>query len=182
MPVTPYAPVLTFPELRAALKSIVVACVPEHTIVRARWALRYQLERSLPDITVKTGSEKNKAHAWLIAISGAALDVSRSGGGYFEWLLDVRVWGFRWYELGDNNSNSQDVIEAEARLIAVTMYLNRSRLGLDNPQATGFRGVTRDLEYPSDSIDVVGFAEGVDVHVAQGSMQIRVAEQINIQP
>jgi hypothetical protein len=175
--VMPYAPVLTFPALRKALARIVKAGAP-NALVRERWALRFDLTKAIADIKAKSGVDAGKVHAWLIAISGATLDVSRTGRGYFEWLLTVRVWGFRYYELGDDNTNSQDVVEAEARYVAALMYLNRSQLALDNPAATGFRGVERDLNFPPDSIDVVGFAEGVDVHVAQGEMVVRVAEQL----
>lgn len=174
----PYAPECQFADVRAALGRMARVAAPLARVVD-RWVLQPDLAKSVADLTVKeVNAETGKLHAAVVGVVGFQPLTETTGTGLIEWLVDIRVAFFRWYEFGTNDANSQEVVEREARLMSVLVNLNRSSLAIDNPAAARFRGVTRNLEFPRDNIDIVGFAEGVSAHMALGQMQVKVQEEI----
>jgi len=177
-PADPYTPECQFADVRAALGRMAKVASPKARAVD-RWCLQPDLAKSVADLTVQDDNgERGKLHAIVVGVVGFTPLTETTGGGLVEWLVELRVAVFRWYEFGTNASNSQEVVEREARLMAALVTLNRDSLAMDNPAAARFRGVTRNLEFPRDNIDIVGFAEGVSAHMALGSMQVKVQEEI----
>lgn len=177
-PNDPYAPECKFADVRGALARLGKAAAPDARIVD-RWCLQPDLARSVADLTAKEGNDKGKLHALVVGVVGFNPMTETTGNSLIEWLVEIRVAVFRWYEFGDNTGkNSQEVVEREARLMSTLVVLNRSDLAMDNPAASSFRGVTRNLEFPRDNIDIVGFAEGVSAHMALGNMQVKVKEEL----
>ena len=175
----PYTPECPFADIRAALGRIGKVAAPKARTVD-RWVLQPDLGKSVADLTVKEdgNDEKGKLHAVVIGVVGFNPTTETTGTSLVEWLVELRVAVFRWYEFGTSAGNSQTVVESEARLLSVLDNLKRHSLAMDAPARNRFRGVTRNLEFPRDNIDIVEFAEGVAAHMALGNMQVKVQEEI----
>lgn len=166
-------PALPWAHVRKALACCVQKAAP-NARVHDVWKLSFDLSKNAALLKGVEGPDLKKVHAWMVGIaasdfvkgqSGQPTIIGRDG---FQWLLTFSVWGFIGYQL----AGSTDVIEAEARKVSATVFMTRG-LALKQPQA--LREV-KPLEYAS--IDVHPFAEGYDVHVAQGRMTVVIDENI----
>lgn len=179
------APPPSWKEIREALARIAQVAAPKARI-HARWQLKFKLGETVAllrsDKEAANEKGEKRAHAWMISVADAIPGSLQSGGGgmqanqsagvNFDVTLRLNVWGFLEHRIGDDESNSQDELEAEAEMMMLLFALNRSRLALDD--ASGLQEVSL-LKF--EEIDLVGFGS-TDVHVAPGSMTIRLNEQI----
>lgn len=140
------------------------------------WKLGFDLTKNVALLKGVEGADLEKVHAWMVGIASAEQNktpqgqATVTGRAGFEWNLTFAVWGFIGYSL----AASTDKIEREARLVATTLSKTLG-LGLRQPYVQALHSVGP-LDYTS--IDNHSFAEGYDVHVAQGRMLCRIDENI----
>lgn len=160
---------IAWPRIRLALKDIVQAAAPSAR-VWSRWALKYDLEQTVGLLT----AQSDQIHSWMLSVDRVTTDAPKAGGGEFEYNLRIRIWGFLEQVMGDDETNSQNDFENEVDDVIAYLQANRlNRLGISESEGGGY---IRDVGFPTfEPIEVHGFGDGIDVHVAQGSLDIRVA-------
>ena len=163
------SPVPKWGEIRRGVKRCIKAGAPTARVY-SRWPLKYDIGQTIK--LLKSTSDE-RIHSWMISVASATPSQYKIGGHVVEWNITLRIWGFMGYAFGTDDANTQDVIENEAKYIGDILFLNRSHLGLENSEGLSEVGF---LVF--EDIDVHGFGEGVDVHVAQGSLTFRLSEQL----
>jgi hypothetical protein len=149
------------------------------------WVLSFDFEKNAALVTVRAddvddehNQDVGRVHSWMVGVE-RAVPIKNSqgsnpqiGGGEFEWMLTLSVWGFFDVDLirVEDNISSQAFAMKEAELVAASIFAN-TNLALDAVEAIGLREVQA-LEF--NSIDNHAFSDGHDVIVAQGSMQVRI--------
>ena len=174
--VVPSAPAFTECDARVAIAEMIKAAAPNATVEHS-WVLKTDLTGGVSALLGKN-ADASKVHAWMIGVESFDFiknsngDPPVIGGQQIDWLYSLAVWGFFDYFLGTDTADSAKIVGAETELVAATIFANKW-LGLDNPN--GLREV-KPLAFTS--IDVHSFGDGQDVHVAQGTMQIRIMRTI----
>lgn len=181
--VIPRPPALPFYRVREAIARLIRAVAPAAR-VNDEWLLKFDLTASVAPITVQTVEDAadprdlSHVHSWMVGVD--AIDyvrlengqVMQVGGGEYDYNVTFAVWGFFDYqlarEINGQQVSSQRVAEEEVDLVAAVVAANQT-LALDDD--TGLRSVGVLSFSP---LDVVSFSDGVDVHVAQGSMVVRI--------
>lgn len=151
-------------DLREGLKNCIKAAVSEDVLVYASWPLKYDIGETINLISSKDG----KVHAWMISINEADPQDRKAGGYSLEWDLNVRIWGFLGYD-STYSGDTQDTLEKELRKITFITYANAKHFGMANTQ-----GLETDGLISWEDIDVHAFGSGDDVHVAQGSLKVKL--------
>lgn len=178
--VVPAPPDFKIGTARRALKDILEAVAPTATVHKS-WCFKVDAAGRVADVAAllgkKTTADEDVVHCWMIGIEGDDFvrdsqgNLPVVGGNEIDYLYNLAVWGFFDFMLGTEARDSQDIVEEESELAKATVLAN-PWLGLDNP--AGLREV-KPLYFPT--IDVHPFPDGRDVHVAQGTMQIRIQRQ-----
>jgi hypothetical protein len=177
---------VSWPDLRRGIARVVKAVTPKARVY-PHWPMKYNIGQTINLLRSKydidPATNEKRIHSWMVSVATA--DPEGEGteeliGGYnFEWLLKLRVWGFIGYMAGadDDGGTTHDLLENEARLVSTALWLNRNHLGLDRLSSTFEVGKLK-----FEDIDVHGFGTGVDCHVAQGFMEIRISEEFVLTP
>jgi hypothetical protein len=176
--VAPGAAQIAWKDIRKAVAAIIRAASP-NARVHDNWKLFFDLGKTTSGlIVVAENPEKGKIHSWMIQVNNATVprnpsgDVPFVGGGRWDWSLQLDVWGFYDYALSSTASSSQDIFETELELVGAYFQANPM---LDESLGLGLRNVFP-LEFAP--IELAGFADGRDAHVAQGRMRIDVARTL----
>jgi hypothetical protein len=171
---------VTWPDLRRGIKTCIKAVAPKARVY-SHWPMKYNIGQTIRLLRSKHDldeSNEKRIHAWMVSVASADPEAEgtedRIGGYNFEWLLRIRVWGFLGYAAGvdDDDGSTHDNLENEARLISTTLWLNRLHLSLDRLSSTFDVGKLK-----FEDIDVHGFGDGVDCHVAQGFVEVKISEE-----
>jgi hypothetical protein len=162
---------ISWSHLRRGIKQILMAAAP-NARVHARWALKYDITSTI-DYILST-NDTDVIHAWMVSVETVQASNPKIGGGELEYDLTIRIWGFKSFDFGTDEENSQDAFEDEVD--DVIAYFNANRLfafGLTEEEG---RQYLRDINFlPQFEIEVAAFGEGYDVHVAKASMTLRIA-------
>jgi hypothetical protein len=171
MPVQPAsARQISWSKIRHGIKDTITLAAP-NARVHSRWALQFDLESTIAMIR----NDSDIIHSWMVMVKKPSADIAKVGGTEYETTLDFKIWGMMGYDYGDDSSNSQDAFEDEVDDVIATLRANsnvKNAFGLTN--ADGVQAI-REVIIPSEfDLDVMGFGEGHDVHVAQGILQVRI--------
>lgn len=176
--VNPGAAQIGWPAVRKAVAAVIKAASP-NARVHDNWKLFFDLGKTTAMLIVQAeNAEKGKIHAWMLQVNSATVprnasgDVPFVGGGRWDWSLNLDVWGFFDYALSTTAASSQDTFETELELVAAFFQANPQ---LDDSLGLGLRNVFP-LEFAP--IELAGFADGRDAHVAQGRLRIDVARTL----
>ncbi len=157
-------------DIRKGMKQILMVAAP-NARVHSRWALKYDLQSTIDYILAE--NDPTKIHAWMVSVESAPVANVKVGGGELEYELNIRIWGFKSFVFGTDASNSQDSFEDEVD--DVVAYFNANRLyafGLTEEQG---RKYLRDAPtLPQFELEVAAFGQGYDVHVAKGTITLRI--------
>jgi hypothetical protein len=158
--------------VRRGIKDTIEAAASSDATVHSRWAMRYSIEDTVAMIQANDDSEN--IHSWMLSVLNPNPDVQKTGGGEFEYTLEIRVWGLLGYDYGDDTTNSQDTFEDEVDDVIATLKANAGANAFGISENDG-RDAIKEIIIPSEfQMDVMGFGEGLDVHLAQGIIQVRI--------
>jgi hypothetical protein len=159
--------------IRRGIKEILMAAAP-NARVHSRWALKYDIQSTLEYLLAVNDPEV--IHAWMVSvdtIEASNPNVGGQGGAEIQYLLQIRIWGFKGFRFGTDASNSQDEFENEVD--DVVAYFNANRLYAFGLTEAEGRKYLRDINFlPQFEIEVAAFGEGYDVHVAKATMTLRI--------
>lgn len=170
--ITPPDKKISWPRIRRGLKETIIAAAP-NARVHSRWALKYDIESTLAYLHSVNPLTPEDIHAWMVSVYQVQPEEVKTGSSEYDNTLGIRVWGFRGFEFGDDEDNSQDPFEDEVDNVVAFLKANRlTAFGISEEDG---RKYLRDITLPAFELDVAGFGEGYDVHVAKGTMTMRVA-------
>lgn len=159
---------LEWKDLRIGIKNCIKQVIND-AVVYSSWPLKYDIGQTVRLLTHK---DSGKVHAWMISINRAEAKDRAMGKGGIIWDLNVRIWGMLGYD-STYSGDTQDTIEKEVRAITQVLVANYNHFGLAETSAfktTGYVDWT--------DIDVHGFGDNSDVHVAQGNLKIQLNEHL----
>lgn len=161
---------ISWSRIRLAVAEIIRAAAPSAR-VWSRWALKYDMEQTVALIQ----NQDDIIHSWMISVYRVEPNEVKAGGDEYEYILRVRIWGFLEQQMGDDLTNSQNDFEDEVDDVIAYLRANRkNRFGI--AESEGGRYIKDLSGLPVfEPIEVHGFGSGVDVHVAQGTMDFRIA-------
>lgn len=171
MPIlSPASRQISWSVIRKGIADCIKAAAPTAR-VHPRWAMRWDLQSTIAMIKEQSSG---KIHSWMVSVKKPTAEIVKVGGTEYQYTLNIRIWGLMQYDYGTDSSNSQDAFEDEVDDVIATLKANADAncLGITNSTQ---RAAVREVIIPSEfDMDVVGFGEGYDIHVAQGFMDVRI--------
>lgn len=149
-------------DLRTALAALIAPVAPQALVI-ARMLMDEEVQQWAA--IYRSDQHDGLIHAWCISRIGALpLEIGNRPRDY-EWTY--RVTGFRQYETGTADANSEDEFSAEIDRISEA-FRNSKRLGLSGVHSHD------ELQFPAPNIDIRRFGSSL-VHVADGRLAVRVS-------
>jgi hypothetical protein len=120
-------------------------------------------------------NSSEEIHSWMVTVEEVNPDVQKTGGTEYETVLNIKIWGFLSYDYGNDDTNSQDTFEDEVDDVIATLKAQGKAPYMFGISSNDGVEAIKDLVLPdSFKLDVMGFGEGYDIHVAQGIIQVRI--------